>query len=264
MFDGGGRERSPRLVPRLAPESRVSELQHVITAWLLRAFSRPVRGAHVLQVYDKELGTFDEVTAEEFLAEVDAHSSDVERGFQRIEGPAANAAQTLRKRTKSLPPGMFSMWDNPDGEPDAPDEEDVGEYRGMALRVFGKYIAPATPADRIALAKFAGLMYRRAPALEAASPPPSEWSMRPLRKPNSIGETCLCERTCLARWTSVDVASPGTPRRSASDYSPRAGGWLGRIVTARSSLPTRQSGRHRPSASMTTLGTRSSPPRQRS
>jgi hypothetical protein len=67
------------------------ERQHVITGWLLRAFGARVRGEWILQVFDKALGTYDEISSEEFLAETDAHSSTVEQGFERIEGPGVGS-----------------------------------------------------------------------------------------------------------------------------------------------------------------------------
>jgi hypothetical protein len=63
--------------------------QHVISAWLLRAFAR---GSPELAQYDKSTDSFSTVSPEEFLVESDGHSAGIERGIERIETPASRAA----------------------------------------------------------------------------------------------------------------------------------------------------------------------------
>ncbi len=143
--------------------------QHVLSAWLLRAFGRSGPGPAVLSVYDKLLDAYDDFPATEFMTEVDAHSTEPERAISAMEAPAAEAARRLRKSTKLLPAGMYAVVGQGDSVKAAgPQVSDKGVREGMHLFVSEYQIPSPRPEDRRALANFAGLMYQRAPKTEAA------------------------------------------------------------------------------------------------
>jgi hypothetical protein len=130
--------------------------QHIISAWLLRAFARRARGDWVLHVYDKVLTSY-------------ADSIAVEQGIGKIEGPAARAASNLAKRAKGLPGGLYAIVGP--GEAvltEGPALSDKGVFEGMRLLVSQHQLPSPSASDRLALANYAGLMYERAPKLEAA------------------------------------------------------------------------------------------------
>lgn len=132
--------------------------QHVISGWLLRAFAR---GA-LLAAYVKDTGTYTTVDPKTFMAEVDAHPASVEQGIAAIETPAASAARTLAKRAKPLPPGLYAV--SPDekvSHAGPPGVVDMGVFEGMRLLVGERDISSPKPSERIALARYAGLMYQR-------------------------------------------------------------------------------------------------------
>jgi hypothetical protein len=142
--------------------------QHIISAWLLRAFSSRSGTARVVDVYDKELDAYSEVRVNTFLAETDAHPLAIERDFSKIESNAARAARVLAKRTKRLPSGLYAFVDDADRvQTDGPQPTKVVE--GMRFTLTGQQIPSPAIGDRLALAQFMALMYVRAPKLEAAA-----------------------------------------------------------------------------------------------
>lgn len=160
MLDGETATRYPRTME-----------QHVISAWWLRAFARRVGRQHLIHVYDKWTDTYDEVSVDDFLAETDAHSPAVERDIGRFEAPAAEAARRIAKLAKPVRPGLYAIGGP---EPavvgtDQPALTDVGDYHGIRLLVGEHAIPPISHGHRLALARYAALMYRRAPKVEAAT-----------------------------------------------------------------------------------------------
>lgn len=143
--------------------------QHVISAWLLKAFARRDGGRSLLTVFDKTTGTYEDHEPADFMVEVDAHSTEVEREISRLEGPAAAAARTLRKRARGLGPGLYAVTsDEAEVRIGGPPVTDMGVVGGMRLLVNEQAIGAPTKTDRRALATYAGLMYQRAPKTEAA------------------------------------------------------------------------------------------------
>lgn len=144
--------------------------QHVISEWLLRAFARKAPGGLLLEVYDKATGLCEDAAPAKFMIELDAHSTEVERGLEKIETPAAQAALRLAKRVKILPPGLYAVVE-PDAETRAvgPELSDNGVFEGMRLLVGERQVPSPSPADRLALGRYAALMYQRAPKIEAAA-----------------------------------------------------------------------------------------------
>lgn len=143
--------------------------QHIISAWVLRAFGRPVGRKRFLHVYDKALDSYSDVSVDDFLAETDAHSIAVEQGLARIEGPASQVARRLAKLTKLLPPGLYAIVGPDDPVQTAgPALTDQGVFQGMRLLVSEHQVPSPSRHDRQALASYAALIYQRAPKLEAA------------------------------------------------------------------------------------------------
>jgi hypothetical protein len=141
--------------------------QHIITEWLLRAFAKGGR----LAAYAKETGAYMEVDPKDFLTEVDAHPLSVEDGIASIEGPAASAARNLAKwvRSRQLPGGLYAISSTENvSHFGPPGVSDVGVYEGMRLLVGERDIPSPKPVERLALARYAGLMYQRAPRTEEA------------------------------------------------------------------------------------------------
>jgi hypothetical protein len=143
--------------------------QHVISAWHLRAFAGRGRGAQVVHVFEKTTDAYADIRVDEFLAEADAHSPEVELDLAHLEDPAARAARTLVKRARALPGGLYAVM-----EPDAaiqtagPALTDEGVIEGMRLLVSRHEIPSPNAADRLALANYVALMYQRSPKGEAA------------------------------------------------------------------------------------------------
>jgi hypothetical protein len=141
--------------------------QHTISGWLLRAFAK---GGH-LAAYAKETGAYVEVDPKDFLIEVDAHSDSIENGIARIEGPASTAARNLAKwvRNQQLPAGLYAIAPTESvSHFGPPGVKDVGVHEGMRLYVGERDIPSPKPGERAALARYAGLMYQRAPRTEEA------------------------------------------------------------------------------------------------
>lgn len=141
--------------------------QHVISGWLLRAFARGGRDRTTLAVYDKVTGRLDTTPPEAFLVELDAHSSQVERGIGRIEAPASQAGRALVKRVRHLPSGLYAVV--AEGAPTrtgGPELSDEGVFDGMRLLVGRREIGAPSWRERLALGTFVGLMYQRAPKTE--------------------------------------------------------------------------------------------------
>jgi hypothetical protein len=108
--------------------------QHVISEWLLKAFARKAPGGLQLDVYDKATGLYEGAVPAKFMIELDAHSTQIERGLEKIETPAAQAARSLAKRVKILPPGLYAVVE-PGAETRAagPELSDKGVFEGMRL-----------------------------------------------------------------------------------------------------------------------------------
>ena len=75
----------------------VSERQHRISEWYLRAFAHqtPASGPR-LATYNKRTAHFAEEYPARFLARRGDHSVEIERALAEIEGPAARAATASR------------------------------------------------------------------------------------------------------------------------------------------------------------------------
>lgn len=142
--------------------------QHVISAWHLRAFSRRVRRTPVLHVYDKASDSYGDVSVDQFLAEANAHSPGLEERLGRIEGPAATAALHLAKLARPLPPGLYAIGPGSRLLSQGPALTDAGVRHGMHLFVGAHEIPGLSERQRLSLAYYAGLMYQRAPKVEAA------------------------------------------------------------------------------------------------
>jgi hypothetical protein len=141
--------------------------QHTISEWLLRAFAKGNR----LVAYAKQTRAYEEVDPEDFLIEVDAHSDSVEAGIGRIEGPASAAARNLAKwvRSQQLSAGLYAISPTENvSHFGPPGIKDMGVHEGMRLFVGERDIPSPKPAERAALARYAGLMYQRAPRTEEA------------------------------------------------------------------------------------------------
>jgi Protein of unknown function (DUF4238) len=141
--------------------------QHVISGWLLRAFARGGRDRTTLAVYDKVTGNVDTTPPHEFMVELDAHSTQVERGIGQIETPAAQAGRALVKRVRRLPAGIYAVV--AEGAPTratGPEMSDEGVLEGMRLLVGRREVGAPPWRDRLALGTFVGLMYQRAPKTE--------------------------------------------------------------------------------------------------
>jgi hypothetical protein len=143
--------------------------QHVISEWLLKAFARTAPGGPTLALYDKTTGLYDSAMPGDFMTEVDAHSTAIERGIGDIEGPASRAALQLAKRVKILPPGLYAVVPS-HGEIRANGSalSDKGVYEGRRILVSEYQVPSPSQVDRIALGRYAGLMYERAPKNETA------------------------------------------------------------------------------------------------
>lgn len=145
-------------------------IQHVLSEWLLAAFSGG-RGRE-LAVYNIETRSIESADPATFLAETDAHSPEIEAGINDIEGPASAAARQLNKLVKNLPPGLYAMTlglvlARPTGAGTIR-VEDAPVVEGMRLITTEVELPmPPEPARR-ALLRYAGLMYQRAPVTEAA------------------------------------------------------------------------------------------------
>jgi hypothetical protein len=140
--------------------------QHVISRWLLKAFAR---GAPVLAAYVKTTGDYTTVETKTFMTEVDAHSTSIEQGIAAIETPASQAALTLAKRAKQLPAGLYAVASGAQASNGgSPGLVDKGVYEGMRLFVGEREIPSPKQHERLALARYAGLMYQRAPRMEEA------------------------------------------------------------------------------------------------
>jgi hypothetical protein len=145
----------------------VSQQQHVISEWLLKAFARP-HGDRLIVAYDKKTGEFTEHDPADFMAEPNAHPSDVEVAISRIETPAAQAARTLLKRAKAYPAGMYAVMEQEDDlRAYGPAFTDRGSFKGTRLMVSEHTVRAPKEAQRSALAIYAALMYQRAPTNEA-------------------------------------------------------------------------------------------------
>jgi hypothetical protein len=144
--------------------------QHVISEWLLKAFASNEGGRWSLQSYDKATGTYATHFAHEFMVELDGHSNEIEVAISGVEGPAADAARRLVKRVKGRAPGIYALLPSSHFEPTlgAPPITDRGVIEGMRLFVLERSIAEPSLTDRRSLARFAGLMYQRAPKTENA------------------------------------------------------------------------------------------------
>jgi hypothetical protein len=85
--------------------------QHVIPEWLLKAFSMEAPRGRVLATYNKASGEYGQAIPSKFMVEVDAHPTDVEIAFGKIESAAALASTRLVRRVEALPPGLYSVTD---------------------------------------------------------------------------------------------------------------------------------------------------------
>lgn len=154
--------------------------QHVIPEWLLKAFSVEAPRGRVLATYNKASGEYGQAIPSKFMVEVDAHPTDVEAAFGKIESAAALASTRLVGRVEALSPGLYSVTDE-DNLTAAEDLQEVGQHGKMRLLLADRQVASPPQADREALGRFAALMYQRSPAIEAARAEVSEHYARGVR-----------------------------------------------------------------------------------
>ena len=155
--------------------------QHVISEWLLKAFSAEAARGRVLATYDKATGEYGLAIPSKFMVEVDAHPVDVEAGFGKIESAAALASTRLVRRVEALPPGLYSITEE-DNLTAAEDLQEVGQHGQMRLLLADRQVASPPRVDREALGRFAALMYQRSPAIEAARSEVGEYYGRGVRE----------------------------------------------------------------------------------
>jgi hypothetical protein len=141
--------------------------QHVISEWLLKAFSAEAPRGRVLATYNKATGEYGQAIPSKFMVEVDAHPTDVEAGFGKIESAAALASTRLVRRVEALPPGLYSVTEE-DNLTAAEVLQEVGQHGQMRLLLADRQVSSPPQVDREALGRFAALMYQRSPAIEAA------------------------------------------------------------------------------------------------
>lgn len=151
---------------RLTPDLPIVD-QHVVSAWLLRSFASGGQNPGQLAVFDKLTGTVASSSPDAFMVELDAHSTQVESGIGRIEGPASQAGRALNKRVRRLSAGLYAVVDEGSQTKDqGPAISDEGVFEGIRLLVGRREVASPTRTHRLALATFVGLMYQRAPKTE--------------------------------------------------------------------------------------------------
>src|SRR5207253_1597316 len=116
-------------------------------------------GHRTLIGFDKESGTYGPHNVDEFLTELDGHSTEIETEIGRLEGPAAEAARRLSKSARALQPGMYAvMPEGPKVHAVGVALSDKGVHEGMRIFVGEHTVEGPSPADRVALARYAGLM----------------------------------------------------------------------------------------------------------
>jgi hypothetical protein len=147
----------------------MEQRQHVLSEWLLKAFAGPTGGSYIVAAYDKSTGQYVDHDVDDFMVEIGAHSAEVEAEISRIEGPAAQAARTLFKRAKHYPAGIYAVTtQEEDLRATGPALSDKGLFRDTRLLVSEHTVRTPLHAERAALARYAGLMYQRAPTTEAS------------------------------------------------------------------------------------------------
>ena len=144
--------------------------QHVISRWLLNRFARTEPGGLTLTVFDKQTGTVSSVPPSRFLTLVDDHSHDVEVALGRLEDPAARAVSRLLERAESISPGPCPLFGDRDNLEEDPALREVTRepVEGMRLFAVPRWLAEPPPDDRLAIARYLGLMFTRAPKMEQA------------------------------------------------------------------------------------------------
>lgn len=121
----------------------------------------------MLERFDKTTGEFEPADPAEFMTEADAHSAEIEDRIERIETPAAAAGRRLAKLTRTLPPGFYAVVSSTSTtRSGGPAVTERGVHEGMRLLVSEHELPSPSREDRLALGRFAGLMYQRAPKLE--------------------------------------------------------------------------------------------------
>ncbi len=139
--------------------------QHALTGWHLRSFARHNRVA----MYDKESDAFDAVSPGDAAVEVDAHSATVESGFAAIEARGSQASRDLVKRTRHLPPGLYSIATDVGVTTMTPAAvRGGGTFNGMHLLIPAGEIPAMPAAHRHSMARYAALTNQRGPTVESA------------------------------------------------------------------------------------------------
>lgn len=143
--------------------------QHVLSEWLLKSFGARVGGKWYVTAFDKATGEYKLHNVDDFLVELDGHSIEVESEINLLEGPASEAALRLKKFAKALAPGVYAVLPSgPSTQTAGPAVSDKGVIAGLHILVGEHSIGGPSPSDRLALARYAGLMYQRAPKTETA------------------------------------------------------------------------------------------------
>jgi hypothetical protein len=133
-------------------------------------FARNEPGGLTLAVFDKQTGTVHSVPPSRFLTLIDDHSPDVEVALGRLEDPAARAVARLLERAERIQPGPCPLAGDRDNLEDEPTLREVTQepVEGMRLFAVPRSLAEPPPGDRLAIARYLGLMFTRAPKMEQA------------------------------------------------------------------------------------------------
>jgi hypothetical protein len=188
--------------------------QHTITRWLLHDFAGSTPGGRKIAVFDKTTGRIGRTAPRKFMVKIDDHSPQIEARLEKIESPAAVAARALAGRVAELPPGLVRIEESVDVATDATLRGSLGRVEGMDIYVVDRQIARPSAADQAAISEFMGLMYTRAPKIEAVMRAHAAAFIRGVKDavrvigqpPSAENEAWLTEQEEHARWRGLENA----------------------------------------------------------
>ena len=190
--------------------------QHIIPRWYLDRFARDTTGGRILAAYEKATTACRDVPPTRFMTATDDHDAEIEAELGRLESPAAAAVQALDERVRALPPGLYRVAGERDEDRDATEApiRDGGVIEDMHLFVADRQIRRLPSDERRALARFAALMYSRAPKIERAMRLVSDAYVRGIRTAvASYGKTIDIDHTVFlsaelerTRWLGLREA----------------------------------------------------------
>jgi Protein of unknown function (DUF4238) len=188
--------------------------QHTITRWLLSDFARPAPGGLEISVFDKTRGETSGEPPSTFMVKVDDHSPEIEARLAKIESRAAVAARRLARRVAELPPGLCRIDEDRDIATDAPLRGFVGRAAGFDIYRVDRQIARPSAEDQAAISEFMGLMYTRAPKIEAVMRAHAAAFIRGVKDavrvmgqpPSAANEAWLTEQEEHGRWRGLENA----------------------------------------------------------